>query len=98
MRAEFLEIPKPSPGPTGLGVAIKVSDFREKSVQFNLSAGSVTLEGSNDGSVWNDVGGGAKTANALVSVAFTLKFLRLNVATDIGAGKAIFAGMNSRTD
>jgi hypothetical protein len=85
----FTEIPKPSPGPTGAGAPLRTEGLTEKAVQAVVAAGAVTVEGSMDGTNYVDIGGGAIAANTWLSFPYAVKFMRLNVGTDIGAGKVM---------
>lgn len=91
MSAHFIELPKPAT-PTGTGASLRTDGLTDKAVQAVVAAGSVTVEGSMDGTTYTDIGGGAIVADAWISVPWAVKFMRLNIATDIGAGKLILAG------
>lgn len=91
MSAHFHELPKPA-GATGAGDPLRTDGFIDKAVQAKVSAGSVTLEGSDDGTNWIDVGGGAITGDAWRLVTPVVKFIRMNVTLAIGAGDKLILG------
>jgi hypothetical protein len=66
----------------------------EKSIQFSgmltgtFSAATIQIQGSNDGSVWAQLGSDV-TTNGIVSVTTPVAFLRLNVTSYTGGTPSV---------
>jgi len=90
-------IPLEAPLGAGVGRAVNVFRFRDKTVQVTgLFAGSVQLEGSLDGIDYAAIGAPV-TAPSLLAVPFTIEFLRVRVtALTSGAIKVTAAGFDFR--
>lgn len=61
------------------------------SVQATMTGGSYLLQGSNDGSGWTDVGGGAITASGLITLSVNVRYLRIFTTTQDDGVFELFA-------
>lgn len=94
MSTHFTEMPQPA-GATGTGAAMKTEGLTEKAVQAIVSGGSVTVEGSMDGTNYTDIGGGAVTGNDWLSIPWAVKWMRLNVTVAIGGSDKLMLGYST---
>lgn len=84
------------------GAPIRMGRFPDKTVQFTSGAGTVTIQGSNDGTNWstlNDVNGvdlAALASGAIAAIAESPLFIRPLVAGPATNGKVVIVGSTNR--
>lgn len=80
------------------GVPIRMAQYSDKTVQFISSAGTCTIQGSNNGTTWstlNDVNGvdlAAMVSGAIAAIAESPLFIRPLVAGPATDGVVIIVG------
>lgn len=79
--------------------AFNAFHYRDKTVAISGTfSGSVTVEGTVDGTTWAAVAGPV-TAPAILSITQAVRMLRIVGSSWVsGTASAIFSGFNSRTD
>lgn len=92
MRAEFVSMQLP--GTAGnQGPAIRVEDHGDFTVDVKLDgAGSVTIEGTLDGTNWYAIGA-AIIADGITSISGTYRSLRVDHTTQAGNNARVLLGM-----
>lgn len=62
--------------------------YQGATVQHNISSGAYLLEASNDNDTWTDIGGGALTADGVITLSANYRYLRV-FTTTAGDGEFI---------
>lgn len=93
MSFQPIPLPLPDPGPTGAGAERPVDNYTSGAVALTIAGGAAQVEGSMDGTNWGIIGASVTTVGTtIVPVPHAVRFLRVNVTTDITSGGAVFGG------